>query len=72
MKDLADKNKKESQVAVGQGVMPVKDIFHTLIDMKYPGYVDLEYEINGKDPMPGVTESIAFMRKTLADMGYTA
>ena len=72
IKDLADKNKKESQVAVGDGVMPVKAIFQALIDMKYPYYVDLEYEINGKDPMPGVTKSIAFMRKTLADMGYTA
>jgi sugar phosphate isomerase/epimerase len=70
MKDLADKDKKESQVAVGEGVMPVKAIFQTLIDLKYPGYVDLEYEINEKDPMPGVVKSIASERKTLADMGY--
>ncbi len=72
MKDLGDKTSKESQVAVGEGIMPVREIFQTLIDMKYPGFVDLEYEINGKDPMPGVTKSIASMRKTLADMGYTA
>jgi sugar phosphate isomerase/epimerase len=70
MKDLADKTKKESQVAVGEGVMPVKAIFQTLIDLKYQGYVDLEYEINEKDPMPGVVKSIASMRQTLADMGY--
>ncbi len=70
MKDLAEKDKKESQVAVGEGIMPVKAIFQTLIDLKYKGYVDLEYEINGKDPMPGVTKSIASERKTLADMGY--
>ncbi len=70
MKDLAEKDKKESQVAVGEGIMPVKAIFQTLIDLKYNGYVDLEYEINGKDPMPGVTKSIASMRKTLEDMGY--
>ena len=72
MKDLADKDKKESQVAVGKGILPIKAIFQTLIDMKYTGTADLEYEINGKDPMPGVTESIDFMRKTLAEMGYTA
>jgi sugar phosphate isomerase/epimerase len=70
MKDLAEKDKKESQVAVGEGIMPVKAIFQTLIDLKYPGYVDLEYEINEKDPMPGVVKSIASERKTLADMGY--
>ena len=72
MKDLKNGTEKESQVAVGEGIMPVREIFQTLIDMKYPGYVDLEYEINGKDPMPGVTESINFMRKTLGEMGYTA
>lgn len=72
IKDLADKNSKESQVAVGEGVMPVKAIFQTLAEMKYPGYVDLEYEINGKDPMPGVEKSIAFERKVLADLGYSA
>ncbi len=72
MKDLKSATEKESQCAVGEGIMPVREIFQTLIDMKYSGYVDLEYEINGKDPMPGVTESINFMRKTLAGMGYTA
>ncbi len=72
MKDLANKDQKESQVAVGKGILPIKEIFQTLIDMKYTGTADLEYEINAKDPMPGVTESIAFMRKTLADLGYTA
>jgi sugar phosphate isomerase/epimerase len=70
MKDLADPHNKESQVAVGQGVMPVRQIFETLIAQKYDGFVDLEYEINGDDPMPGVTSSFAYMRRVLADMGY--
>lgn len=70
MKDLADGKVKESQVAVGQGVMPVRDIFKALIDMKYPGDVDLEYEIFPDDPMPGVLQSFAYMRGVLAGMGY--
>ena len=72
MKDLTDFNKKESQVAVGEGIMPVKGIFEALIAMKYPGFVDLEYEINADDPMPGVIESFAYMRGVLAGMGYKA
>jgi sugar phosphate isomerase/epimerase len=72
MKDLTDFNKKESQVAVGEGIMPVKGIFEALIAMKYPGFVDLEYEINADDPMPGVIESFAYMRGVLAGMGYNA
>ncbi len=70
VKDLAQEKVKESQVAVGEGIMPFKAIFQTLIDMKYQGMVDLEYEINGENPMPGVIESIAYMRGVLAGMGY--
>ena len=70
MKDLDDLSAKDSQVAVGQGLMPVHEIFAALVSMKYPGWVDLEYEIHGDDPMPGVTESYAYMRGVLAGMGY--
>ena len=70
MKDLADLKVKESQVAVGEGKMPVRAIFAALIDNKYQGFVDLEYEIHADDPMPGVTKSFAYMRHLLADMGY--
>ena len=70
MKDLADMHVKESQVAVGRGKMPVKAIFEALIATNYKGFVDLEYEIHGDDPMPGVIESFAYMRGVLAGMGY--
>ena len=70
IKDLADTNSRESQVAVGEGIMPVRRVFEALMAIKYPGTVDLEYEINAKDPMPGVVESFAYMRGVLAGMGY--
>jgi sugar phosphate isomerase/epimerase len=69
MKDLTDFTKKESQVAVGEGIMPVRKIFEALIAAKYDGFVDLEYEIQPDDPMPGVIESFAYMRGMLAGMG---
>ena len=69
MKDLADMRVKESQVAVGDGKMPVRAIFEALIATKYAGFVDLEYEIHPDDPMPGVTKSFAHMRAVLASMG---
>lgn len=72
VKDLADAHKKESQCDVGDGVMPFRKIFETIIAMKYDGDVDLEYEINGDNPLPGVLKSFAFMRKTLNEMGYSA
>jgi sugar phosphate isomerase/epimerase len=70
IKDLADATSRESQVAVGEGIMPIRAIFQALMDIHYPGNVDLEYEIHGDNPMPGVVESFAYMRGVLAGMGY--
>ena len=72
VKDLKDYTSRESQVDVGDGIIPFREIFATLISMKYPGNVDLEYEINADDPMPGVVKSFAYMRGVLAGMGYKA
>lgn len=71
-KDLSKADAKDSQVAVGEGILPIPAIFKALIAIKYKGNVDLEYEINGDNPMPGVTESFAYMRGVLAGMGVKA
>jgi sugar phosphate isomerase/epimerase len=68
MKDLTDFTAKESQVAVGEGIMPVREIFEALVATKYKGFIDLEYEIRPEDPMPGVIASFAYMRGVLAGM----
>jgi sugar phosphate isomerase/epimerase len=70
MKDLTNFENKESQVAVGDGIMPVRKMFEALIATKYKGFVDLEYEIRPDDPMPGVITSFAYMRGVLAGLGY--
>jgi sugar phosphate isomerase/epimerase len=70
IKDLASFTDKESQVAVGEGKLPIRDIFDALVKIRYPGWVDLEYEIHADDVMPGVTESLAYMRGVLAGLGY--
>jgi sugar phosphate isomerase/epimerase len=72
MKDLTNFQSKESQVTVGDGVMPVRKMFEALIAMDYKGFVDLEYEIHPDDPLPGVIASFAYMRGVLAGMGYAS
>jgi len=72
MKDLTNFQDKESQVAVGDGIMPVAKIFETLTAIGYKGFVDLEYEINDNDPMPGVISSFAYMRGVQAGLGHTS
>ena len=70
MKDLTNFESKESQVAVGEGIMPVRKMFEALVAIKYKGFVDLEYEIHPDDPMPGVIASFSYMRGVLAGMAY--
>ncbi len=68
IKDLTSFQDKESQVAVGEGIMPIRGIFQALIAQRYQGFVDLEYEIHPDDPMPGVIASFAYMRGLLNAM----
>jgi sugar phosphate isomerase/epimerase len=72
IKDLTNFQDKESQVAVGEGIMPVRKIFEALVEVKYRGFVDLEYEIHPDDPIPGVIGSFAYMRGVLAGLGYAS
>jgi sugar phosphate isomerase/epimerase len=65
-KDLGDPMVKESQAAVGDGHLPIPRIFLQLIRMKYAGSVNLEYEIQEDNPMPGMQKSFAYMRGVLA------
>lgn len=67
-KDLADLTKRDSQVAVGEGKLPIAGIFRALQTIKYPGYVNLEYEIHAKDPLPGMQISFAHMRGVIAGL----
>lgn len=65
VKDLANLSQKESQVAVGEGKIPFGELFLQLIKMKYTGCVNLEYEINADNPMPGMQQSFSYMRGVL-------
>jgi sugar phosphate isomerase/epimerase len=71
-KDTAEKKAKDSQVVVGEGVLPIREIFAALREIKFQGYVNLEYEIDDTNPLPGVLRSIAYMQGMLAGMGLKA
>ena len=68
MKDLRKADDKQSQCDVGKGAVPVPEIFKQLKKMNYPGYVNLEYEINSDNPTPGMMASLGFMHGVLAGL----
>lgn len=67
-KDLRDLKLAESQCTVGEGKMPVPEIFKQLEKMRYGGYVNLEYEIEPDNPIPGMQQSFAYMRGVVAGL----
>jgi sugar phosphate isomerase/epimerase len=71
-KDLRDLLVKESQCIVGEGKIPVPALFRQLDAMKYSGYVNLEYEIDADNPMPGMKQSFAYMRGVLAGLAVSS
>src|SRR5581483_3373255 len=77
-KDLADPHNpdwkvgRDSQVPVGEGKLPIKQVFAQLIKMNYKGCVNLEYEIHPDDPLPGMQKSFTYMRGVLADLKKSA
>ncbi len=67
-KDLRDLSAKGSQCIVGEGAIPIAAVFDQLQAIHYAGYVNLEYEIDADDPLPGMKQSFAYMRGVLAGL----
>ena len=68
-KDLTSKEDGKSHaVEVGRGVLDVRGMLRALLDIGYSHHVGLEHEKDMSDPIPGVAESIGYIRGTLAAM----
>lgn len=68
IKDLKNLMDKKSQVPVGEGKMPVREIFTELLKLNFGGYINLEFEIDENDPLPGMKKSFEYMRKVAAEL----
>ena len=62
IKDESEASKKGQTWEMGRGVMDFCPIVKVLRQIKYKGVVSLEFEKNGKNPHPGVAESIGYLR----------
>jgi len=67
MKDIASKEGKSKPVEVGRGVLDVPGMLAALLDIRFAHHVGLEYEKDLSNPLPGVKESMDYLRKVLAE-----
>jgi sugar phosphate isomerase/epimerase len=68
LKDLASTERNARSIEVGRGVLDIRGILKTLLDINYAYHVGLEHEKDMNDPIPGAAESFGYIRGTLACM----
>lgn len=62
---IKDVNKAEEDgtpLEIGRGIINIPGIIKALKKIKYPNIVAIEYEKDEKDPIPGLAESIGYLR----------
>jgi sugar phosphate isomerase/epimerase len=62
MKDVNKNVAEGTPVEVGRGIIPIPEVIKALNKINYQGVVAFEYEKDGDDPMPGLAESVGYIR----------
>jgi inosose dehydratase len=62
IKDLASSAKDAKGVVLGRGVMNLEGLLEALHKVKFAGKCSLEFELDMKDPLPGIAESVGYFR----------
>ena len=68
MKDIHALGNRNTPIEGGRGILNTKSILAALLKIKYQGLVGFEYEKDGKDPIPGLAESVGYVKGVLAGL----
>jgi inosose dehydratase len=66
LKDVTAASKEGGFVEIGRGVIDIPKFLRTLVRLGYRATASFEYEKDGKDPLPGLAESVGYVRGILA------
>ncbi len=65
IKDVDKAVAEGKTVEIGRGVIDIPSFLKVLIEIKYSGKVSFEFEKDGNDPLPGLAESVGYVRGCL-------
>lgn len=68
IKDVSAASAAGTTVEIGSGVIDIPKLIGTLHRLKYKGTLHFEHEKDGKDPFPGVAESVGYVRGVMATL----
>lgn len=69
IKDVSAASRAGGTVEIGRGVIDIPKFLRTLIRLDYTGTVAFEFEKDADDPLPGVAESVGYVRGVLSAIG---
>jgi sugar phosphate isomerase/epimerase len=65
IKDVDAAKKEGTTVEIGRGVIDIPAVLKALITIGYQGVASFEYEKDEKDPLPGLAESVGYVKGVL-------
>jgi inosose dehydratase len=68
IKDVSQASADGETVEIGRGVIDIPKFLKTLMDLGYEHVVSFEYEKDADDPLPGLCESVGYVKGCLAAM----
>jgi len=66
IKDVTKAASDGTTCIIGRGVINFPSFMKALVKLEYKGTLALEYEAEGKDPLPGMMESFGYVRSIMA------
>ena len=65
IKDVNKAKEDGETVEIGRGVIDIPKFLKLLVDLRYQGVVSFEYEKDADDPLPGLSESVGYVKGCL-------
>jgi sugar phosphate isomerase/epimerase len=62
-------NEKKTDVVYGKGALNVAEVLKALREVKFKGYISIEYEANPQDPSPDVKACVAILKNEIQKLG---
>jgi inosose dehydratase len=66
MKDVTSSDQDGKAIEIGRGVIDIPGFLKTVVKKKFSGIISFEYEKDDVDPVPGLAESLGYVKGVLA------
>jgi sugar phosphate isomerase/epimerase len=65
LKDISEISVPAKNIEIGRGILDPRSILQALLDVKFTGHAGIEYEKAPDDPVPGLAESVGYVKGVL-------